>query len=268
MPATCTTNWSGFPPRTREVQFDEKWSFVAKKEKNCDPDDPTDDRKGDTWDHVAIDAESRLVVSVVPGERTAESVVAVVENFKRRTGGRLMALITTDGYPAYAEALLGAYGETITPPRTGKRGRPKAPYKVAPSGLTYAVVEKTGAKGRVVAIATRVVYGTMAAVIAALGMSQVSRAINTSFVERQNGTDRHRNARKARKTYRFSKDWRHHEAVTYLTMYVYNFCWPVRTLRIKDEEGRWRKRSPAMAAGLADHVWSIPEWLAFPSVRR
>jgi len=209
-----------------------------------------------------------LVVSVVPGERTAESIVAVVADFKRRTGGRLMDLITTDGYPAYADALLDAYGETITPPRTGKRGRPKAPYKVAPAGLTYAVVEKSRAKGRVASIATRVVFGTIAAVIAAPGMSRVSRAINTSFVERQNGTDRHRNTRKAGKTYRFSKDWRHHEAVTYLTMYVYNFCWPVRTLRIKDEHGCWQQRSPAMAAGLADHVWSIPEWLAFPSVRR
>jgi hypothetical protein len=268
MPVTSTTIWSGFPPRTREVQFDEKWAFVAKKEKNCDPDDPADDRNGDTWDHVALDAESRMVLSVVPGERTAESVVAVVEDFQRRTGGRLMDLITTDGDPAYEEAILGAYGETFTPPRTGKRGRPKAPYKVAPAGLTYAVVEKTREKGRVVSIATRVVFGTLAAVAAALGISGVSKAINTSFVERQNGTGRHRNARKARKTYRFSKDWRHHEAVTYLSMYIYNFCWPVRTLRIKDEEGRWRRRSPAMAAGLADHVWSIPEWLAFPSVRR
>ena len=265
---TSTTSWWHFPPQTREVQFDEKWSFVAKKEKNCDPDDRADDFKGDTWDHVVIDAESRLILSVVPGERTAENVVAVVADFKRRTGGRLMNLITTDGYPAYEAAILEAYGETITPPRTGKRGRPKAPYKVAPAGLTYAVVEKTRAKGRVVSIATRVVFGTLAAVVEALGMSDVSKAINTSFVERQNGTDRHRNARKARKTYRFSKDWRHHEAVTYLSMYVYNFCWPVRTLRIKDEGGRWQKRSPAMAAGLADHVWSIPEWLAFPSVRR
>jgi hypothetical protein len=241
---------------------------VAKKEKNCDPDDPADDRKGDTWDHVAIDAESRLVVSVVPGERTAEGVVAVVEDFKRRTGGRLMDLITTDGYPAYGGASLDAYGETVTPPRAGRRGRPKAPYEVAPAGLTYAVVEKAREKGRVVSIATRVAFGTMAAVVAAPGMSRVSRAIDTSFVERQNGTDRHRNARKARKTYRFGKGWRHHEAVTYLTMDVENFCRPVRTLRIKDERGRWQQRSPAMAAGLADHVWSIPEWLAFPSVRR
>ena len=115
---------------------------MAKKEKNCDPLDPADDRKGDTWDHVAIDAESRLVISVVPGERTAENVAAVVEDFKRRTGGRAMDLITTDGYPAYEEAILDAYGETVTPPRTGKRGRPRASSKVPPAGLTYAVVEK------------------------------------------------------------------------------------------------------------------------------
>jgi hypothetical protein len=88
-------------PRTREVQFDEMWSFVAKKGKNCDPTYPAGDRKGDTWDHVAIDAESRLVISVLPGSRTTESVVAVVEDFKRCTGGRLMSLMTTDGYPAY-----------------------------------------------------------------------------------------------------------------------------------------------------------------------
>ena len=79
------------------------------------------------------------------------------------------------------------------------------------------MVEKTREKGRVVRIATRVVFGTLAAVAAVLGMSGVSTAINTAFVERQNGTDRHR-ARKARKTYRFSKDWRFHEAATYLTL--------------------------------------------------
>ena len=204
-PTTSTTSWSRFPPLTREAQFDKKWSFVAKKEKNCDETDPADDRKGDAWDHVAIDVESRLVISVVAGERTAENIVAVVNDFKRRTGGWLVDLITTDGYLAYEDAILNAYGETTTPPRTGKRGGPKAPYKVARKGLTYAVVEKTREKGRVVAIATRVVFGTMAAVITALGMSKASRSINTSLVERQNGTDRHRNARKARKTYRFSK---------------------------------------------------------------
>ena len=241
---------------------------MAKKEKNCDPTNPADDRKGDCWDYVALDPEHRLVVSAVPGERTAENAQAVVNDFKRRTGGRVMNLMTSDGFPAYETAILEAYGETVTPPRTGKRGRPKAPYKVPPKGLNYAVVEKTRAKGRVVSTVTRVIFGTMVAVTAALGISRVSRAINTSFVERQNATDRHRNARKTRKTYRFSKDWRYHEAVTYLTLYSYNFCWPVRTLRVRGESDQWVERSPAMAAGLTDHVWSMSEWLRFPAVRR
>ena len=77
-------------------------------------------------------------------------------------------------------------------------------------------MEKSRKKGRIVKIAARVVFGTLAAAVAALGMSAVSTAINTAFVERPNGTDRRRNARKARKTYRFSKEWRFHEAVTYL----------------------------------------------------
>jgi len=64
------------------------------------------------------------VISVVAGERTAENVVAVVNDFKQRTGGRLMDLITTDGYLAYEAAFLEAYGITMTPPRTGKPGRP------------------------------------------------------------------------------------------------------------------------------------------------
>lgn len=217
---------------------------------------------------MAFDPEHRLVIAVVPGARTAANAAAVVADFRRRPGGRLMDLITTDGYPAYEEAILDAYGETVTPPRTGRPGRPRAPYKVPPAGLTYAVVEKTREKGRVVKIVTRVVFGTMAAVAAALGLSRVSRAINTAFAERQNGTDRHRNARKARKTYRFSKQWRYHEAVTYLTLYIYNFCWPVRTLAVRDDRGRCQERSPAMAAGLTDHVWSMAEWFSLPAVQR
>ena len=83
----------------------------------------------------------------------------------------------------------------------------------------------------------------------------MSRTVNTSFVERQHGTDRGRNARKARKTYRFSKDWRVHEAMTYFTLYSYNFCWPVRTLRRAGRaragggsgRPRWRRAWPIMS---------------------
>ena len=61
----------------------------------------------------------------------------------------------------------------------------------------------------------------------------MSQRVNTFFVERHNGSDRHRNSRKVRKTYRFSKDWEVHRAVTYFTMLSANFCCPVRTLRVE-----------------------------------
>jgi hypothetical protein len=215
-----------------------------------------------------LDPEPRLVVAVVPGARTVENTEALVEEFRRRTGGRLRDLMTSDDYPASAAAIVHADGETVTPPRTGRPGRPKAPYTAPPGGLNYAVVTKRRETGRVVEVGTRIVFGTVAAVLTALGTSKVSRSINTAFVERENGTDRHRNARKARKTYRFSKDWRDHEAVTYLSLYSDNFCWPVRTLAFKDEEGRRVERSPAMAAGLTDHIWSMSEWSSWPAVQR
>lgn len=204
----------------------------------------------------------------MPGARDIESTEELVDEFRRRTGGRVMRLLTSDAYPAYETAILGAYGETVTPPRTGKPGRPKGPHKVPPASLVYATVEKVRKKGRLVEILTRVVFGTMAAAAKALAGSRVSHAINTSFLERHHLTDRHHNARKSRKTYRFSKDWRFHEAATYFTMYSDNFCRPVRTLREPIGERRYRKQTPAMAAGLTDHVWSISEWITFPVVLR
>ena len=250
------------------MQFDEKWAFVGKKEKHCDPEEPADTKQGDNWDHVALDPEHRLVVSVVPGKRTAENVEKVVQDFKARTGGRLMNLITSDEYPAYKAAILNAYGTEVVPPRTGKPGRPQAPYQVAPPELQYATVHKTREKGRVVTVDFRVVFGTVLGVMTALAQSVVSTAINTAFIERHNGTDRNRNARKVRKTYCFSKNWEVHEALSSFTLYSYNFCWPVRTLRVRDAEGHWRQRTPAMAAGLSDHIWTLSEWLTFPCVQR
>jgi hypothetical protein len=117
----------------------------------------------------------------------------------------------------------------------------------------------------VVKVETRLQFGTQEQLDAALKESKVSRKVNTAFVERHNGTDRHKNSRKARKTYRFSKDWDIHNAVTKFSMYAYNFCWPIRTLRIKDDDGNYQPRTPAMTAGLADHVWTIKEWAAFPA---
>jgi IS1 family transposase len=268
MPTRSTTSSWLFPPQTREVQFDEKWSFVGKKEKHCDPDEPADARQGENWDHVAFDAEHRLVVSVVPGKRTEEKVQQLIKDFKERTGGRIMDLMTSDEYPAYQAAIVEAYGVKQEPARTGKPGRPRKAVTVVPPALQYAVVHKERENGRVVRVTPRVVFGTLVAVLAALAASLVSTVVNTVFIERQNGSDRNRNRRKVRKTCCFSKDWGVHEAMTYFTLYSYNFCWPVRTLREEVAEGRYRQRTPALAAGLTDHIWTIKEWATFPGVSR
>ena len=115
------------------------------------------------------------------------------------------------------------------------------------------------------AVERRLTHGTKEGREAAPGASSVSRTVNTSSVERQHGTDRGQDARKARKAYRFSEDWRVHEAMTYYTLYRDNFRWVVRTSR--QRRGRWRQRTPAMSAGLADRVWSTREWVSFPAAQ-
>ena len=211
--------------------------------------------------------EHKLVLAVVPGARVTESVEEVVAEVKGRTEGASPRLMTSDEYPAYASAIEAAFGVPVAGPTTGPGRRPILPERRSPQDLTYATVHKERENDRVVAIERRLILGTEDGLKAALGASSVSRTVNTSFVERQHGTDRGQNARKARKTYRFSKDWRVHEAMTYFTLYRYNFCWVVRTLRQRDDQGRWQRRTPAMAAGLADHVWSIREWVSFPAVQ-
>ena len=247
------------------MQFDEKWAFVYKKEQHCKADDPADRRCGDNWDHVAFDPEHKLVLSVVPGKRTRRNVHRLVVDFHRRTQGRLMRMITSDEYKPYRGAILEAYGETYPRRRRGRMGRKPKPGRRPPPGLLYVVVHKHRRKGRVVRVSNRLIYGEQAALERALLASPCSRSVNIAFVERYNGTDRHHNARKVRKTYRFSKDWDVHNAATYFTTYSYNFCWPVRTLRKQNPDGTWgRATSPAMAAGLADHLWSLQEWITHP----
>jgi len=217
---------------------------------------------------VAFDPEHRLVVSLVVGRQSGEHTRLLVEDFHARTGGRVMNLMTSDENPAYAEAIREVYGEEYQPRRRGRRGRRPAKRRRVPKGLRYATVHKTREKNRVVKVDQRVVYGTAIAVRAALAASAVSTAVNTVFVERHHGTDRNRNARKVRKSYCFSKDWAVHEAVSSFTLYSYNFCWPVRTLRQGSRRRGYTARTPALAAGLTNHVWSLHEWLSFPAVQR
>jgi hypothetical protein len=246
------------------------WAFVGKKQKNCDPANPDDDHKGDWWDHVAFDPEHKLVLAVVPGARVTESVEEVVDEVKDRLDGQPPDLMSSDEYPVYETVIETAFSRPVVAPQEPARPgrRPLLPERRLDPGVTYATVRKERQNNRVVAVHRTVVLGSQQAVDVALKSSTCSRTINTSFVERQHGTARGQNARQSRRTYRFSKDWAVHESMSYFTRYRYNFCWPVRTLRVRNAEGHWQERTPAMSAGLADRVWSLAEWLGFPAVQR
>lgn len=206
----------------------------GKKNKNCDAADLRSGDNGDQWDHVAVDVESRLVISMIPGKRTAEQTRQLVRDFAERTGGQPPRLITSDDYSCYRGALSAQY--TIA-------NQPNP-------GLVYATVCKKREKGRVVEVRRALVFGTKKQLAAALEASACSNTVNTSYVERYNGTDRHFNSRKVRETCAFSKNVDMHVAASWIGITVYNFCRPNRALVLKDAEGKAVHRTPAMAAGL------------------
>jgi hypothetical protein len=151
------TNSSPFPPATRKVQFDEKWSFVTKKQKHCAGDD--DLFADDQWDHVALDPDSRLVLSVILGKRIVENAELLLTDVRSHLGGRVPELVTSDEYPAYPEALLAVFSEEFHPSRTGRPGRPAGCQTIPPPTLRYATVHKTRESGRVVRVESRDVFG-------------------------------------------------------------------------------------------------------------
>jgi IS1 family transposase len=212
---------------------------------------------------VVLDAETKLGVSLVVGPRSQENTEALWIDFGKRTDQMLPELITTDEYRVYIGAILKTYGleEVLAP--TGKRGRPRKPGLIPPKNLVYAMVRKIRRKGRVVKVKIRQVFGTACQLTRALGRSLVSKPVNTSFVERFNGTVRQHNSRKARKVYTFSKVFDQHEAMSWFALSYYNFCRAHLGLRTR-EDGHWQARTPAMAAGISDHVWSLQEFMRYP----
>ncbi len=182
-------------------------------------------------------------------------------------------LFTSDQLPAYRHALLNTYGEWYHPLRQERRGAYPKPQRRPPPSLQYAQVVKRRKGGRIVEVSTRVVFGTPEAVAARLAHSPVSWTVNTSFVERDNLTQRQRNRHLTRRTNGFSKDLTWFEKQLWLSLAYYHFVLPHKSLRERlptPEPTRgagsprmWRPVTPAMAAGLTDHVWTTDELLAY-----
>jgi IS1 family transposase len=256
-----------------ECQLDELWTFIDKKEAHLTPLEKLREVKGDAWVWIAFSPVCKLVPAWVVGKRTLRHARRLIFRLKSATDGHI-PFFTSDELPHYANVLLEVYGVWVRPLRNGPRGRFPKLHRTPPPDLCYAVVVKEREKGRVVNITTRPVYGTTEQVDAALRASPVSRTITTYGVERNNATVRQHSRRMGRKVNAFSKDPGYLEHQLTLAFAYYHFVVPHRGLRqrlprplpTKGRQGsrkKWKPVTPAMTAGLTDHVWTMDELLSF-----
>jgi len=256
-----------------ECQLDELWTFIYKKEDRLTPLEHLLGVYGDTWVWIAFSPVFKLVPAWVIGKRTLRDARRLIFRLKSATDGHI-PFFTSDDLPHYADALLDAYGVTVTPRRRGKRGRWPLPRKQPPPDLCYAVVVKERQRGRVVRVTTRIVYGSKKQIVGLLHTSPVSTTISTYGVERNNLTVRQHSRRMGRKVNAFSKDHDYLEHQLTLAFAYYHFVVPHRSLRQRlprpvPTKGpratykKWKPVTPAMAAGRTDHVWSMDELLSF-----
>jgi IS1 family transposase/transposase-like protein len=256
-----------------ECQLDELWTFIYKKEEHLDPLEQLLGMYGDTWVWIAFSPVFKLVPAWCVGKRTLRDALRLIFRLKSATDGHI-PFFTSDELPHYADALLDVYGELKTPPRRGKRGPLPKARKYPPPNLCYAVVVKERERGRVANVTTRIVYGSAEQIKAALEDSPVSTLINTSGVERNNLTVRQHSRRLGRKVNAFSKDHDYLEYQLMVAFAYYHFVIPHRSLRQRLPEPmptkganatpkKWKQMTPAMAAGLTNHVWTMDELLSF-----
>jgi IS1 family transposase len=253
-----------------QVQLDELWTFVHKKEQTLSAWEALHTEWGDTWIWTAVDPVNKLVLAFLVGEHTETEAVGIVGRVKAVLAEGCLPLFTSDQLPHYIQALLQVLGRWVQPARNGTRGRFPNPRLEPPDDLQYGTVHKERQSGRVVSVTTRVVFGRaeeLLARLAFLGMRQ----INTSFVERMNLTLRHLVSRLKRRGLNFSKKREYLVWHLQLAIGYYHFVRPHRSLRLRLAQPvptrgtpkKWEPRTPAMAADLTDHMWTLEELLMF-----
>lgn len=227
---------------------------------------------GDAWVWLAFAPGWRLVVAFVIGKRTQANANLLLARVVQVTDEHI-PFFTSDQLPEYKNSLLHTYGQWYRPTRRGSRGRHPKPRRQPPPDLLYAQVVKKRNKGRIVEVGTRIVFGEPAAIAACLAASPVSQTLNTSFVERDNLTQRQHNRRLTRRTTGFSKDITWFEKQLWLSLAYYHLVLPHESLqeplpvpqptRGAGSPRKWRPVTPAMAAGITDHVWTMTELLSY-----
>ena len=256
-----------------ECQLDELWSFVRKKEAHLTAIEKVLMWYGDAWVWIAFVPEWRLVPAFIIGKRVQENADLLIERLKAVSCG-FIPFFTSDQLAHYPHALLNGYGiPEVIVQIPGQRGRKPKPKLLPPSDLLYAQVVKRRQRGRVVEVTQKVVFGCDEAIEACLAASAVSQTINTSFVERNNLTCRQCNGRLSRKVLSFSKDLTWMEKHLWLSLTYYHFVLPHASLAQPLPEpqltrgiGSLKKSqpvTPAMMAGITDHVWTMEELLSY-----
>jgi IS1 family transposase len=209
--------------KASRIQCDEIWSFVGAKQKNVEA--AKSEPEGDVWTWTAIDADSKLIVSYFVGDRSGQSAIALMDDLRERLSNRVQ--LTTDGHKAYLEAVEGAFGDDVDFAQLVKL------YGAAPDAFKgrYSPADCIGAKK------------------VRITGSPERKHVSTSYVERQNLTMRMSMRRFTRLTNAFSKKVDNHMHALALYFAFYNFTRIHKTLKV----------SPAMAAGITDHLWSMEE---------
>jgi IS1 family transposase len=212
--------------QVRDVEMDEVWAFVGKKEKRVRPED--DQNLGDAYTFVAIERHSKLVLNIAMGKRDKVTTDVFVEGVRDAIAPGCSFQITTDGFGPYKAAVADTFSGCADFAMLIKV------YRAAPDGeRRYSPAEVQSVE-----------------VVPVMGRPDPER-ICTSIIERSNLSLRMGVRRFTRLTNGFSKKWENHWAAVTLWYTYYNFCRIHKSLRV----------TPAMAAGITDHIWSVRDLL-------
>ncbi|MBZ5591338.1 MAG: DDE-type integrase/transposase/recombinase [Acidobacteriia bacterium] len=213
--------------KCRRIQCDEIWSYIGCKQKNVTLARAAKGVVGDAWVWVAIDADTKLVPCWLVGKRDAGCATEFIADLESRLAHRVQ--LTTDGHKVYLNAVIDAFADEIDYAMLVKMFNADAPGESRYSPAHFVATEKVPLLG-----------------------DPNRKYISTSYAERQNLTMRMSMRRFTRLTNGFSKKIENHEAAVALHYMHYNFARVHQTLRV----------TPAMQAGVSDHVWSFEEIVA------
>jgi hypothetical protein len=214
---------------------------------------PETAESGQFWRSTMLDMDTRLRVARGIAKTETQASIKVFQTLKARGHPAAPPPTISDGWGGIDDAMIEVYGQV---PEYKGCGRPPTRKRAQP-GWQYVQMVKQRENGRVIGIKLRVVFGDPIETLALLGQS-------TAYIERTHLTMRLFNGRLTRKTLAFSKQLDVYRASVAWEDLVYNFARPVKTLRVQvfgDPKRKWKQRSPAMAANLTDHIWTVKELL-------